>query len=84
MTQFEILIYNQDNLLGCIYKLLLKYVTETEHIKHVQIVWETSKKLSWYNYGSNCRTNLSKIPNYGMIWERTGIKCFTGGIQVYQ
>lgn len=32
MTECNIYIQNQDNVLGCIYKLLFKYDTETEQI----------------------------------------------------
>lgn len=39
MTEFETLTENQDNLLGCIYKLFLKYDTETEQIKNCVTKW---------------------------------------------
>lgn len=44
MTEFEILIKNQDNLLVRIYKLLLKHGTETEKLNCMINGWKLSKK----------------------------------------
>lgn len=37
MAEFEIVLQNQDYLLGCIYKLLFKYEIETKEIKKKMI-----------------------------------------------